>query len=108
MEPLIQSDMNGKWQQKFAHELVSDSMLTIWNLSYVKLLQLGPTLLATNQTEFNMDALPTHHGQPWGMHDMAEIYVCICGNVVEVEVRVMESNIAVYWAFNGCETSWVC
>ena len=28
-EPLIWSDMNGKWQQKFAHELVGDSMLTI-------------------------------------------------------------------------------
>ena len=63
---------------------------------------------ATNQTEFNMDALPTRHGRPQRTHDMAEIYVCICENAVEVEARVMGSNIASRCAFNGYETSWMC
>ena len=67
----------------------------------------APILLATHQTEFNMDALPTRRGRPRRTRDMAEIYVCICGRAVDSEERVMGSDTAVRCAFEGCETSWV-
>ena len=67
----------------------------------------APILLATHQTEFNMDALPTRHGRPRRTRDMAEIYVCICGRAVDIGERVMGPDTAIRCAFEGCETSWV-
>jgi len=68
--------------------------------------QQAQILLATHQTEFNMDALPTRHGRPRRTRDMAEIYACICGNAVDLAERVMGSETAVCCGFEGCETSW--
>jgi len=64
-------------------------------------------LIATNQTEFTMDAIPTRHGRPRKTRDMGDIYACICGNVVEKEARVTGSDMALRCAFEGCETLWV-
>jgi len=35
----------------------------------------GPTLLATNQTEFNRDALPTRRGRPQRTRDMSDLLI---------------------------------
>ena len=39
--------------------------------------------------------------------DMAEMYACICGDIVESEAKVQGSNTAMRRGFNECETSWV-
>lgn len=51
-------------------------------------------LIATHQTEFNMDALPTRRGRPCRTQDMADIYACICGpgRAVDKEARVLGSE----------------
>jgi len=67
----------------------------------------APILIATHQTEFNMDALPTCRGRPRRTRDMADIYACICGRAVDKEARVLGSDSAIRCAFEGCETSWV-
>ena len=67
----------------------------------------APILVATHQTEFNMDALPTRRGRPRRTRDMAEIYACICGRAVDIGERVMGSDTAIRCAYEGCETSWV-
>ncbi|KAF8162673.1 hypothetical protein B0H34DRAFT_692514 [Crassisporium funariophilum] len=66
----------------------------------------GQPLILTHQTEFNLEALPTRCGRPRRTRDMAEMYACMCGRVVEEEARVMGSKTAVRCAFEGCETSW--
>ena len=65
-------------------------------------------LLATNRTEFTMDAVRTRHGRPCRTRDMADIYACICGSVVTDDARVMGSNTALRCRFDDCETLWVC
>ena len=63
-------------------------------------------LVATNQTEFTMDALPTCHGRPGRTRDIAASGY-LCGSVVD-DARVMGSNTALRCGFDGCETLWVC
>ena len=65
-------------------------------------------LLATNQSEFTVDALPTRRGRPRRTRDMAEMYACICGEAVESDARTKDSVTAMQCGYNGCETSWVC
>ena len=84
-------------QQWFAHPVVKTYVLEVLDpLPLCNMRARDRAVRATNQTEFNMDTLPTRHGRPQRTRDMAEIYVCICGNAVEVEARVMGSNIAVH------------
>ena len=48
-------------------------------------------LIATNQTEFTLDALLTRRsGRTRRTRDMAEIYACICGNVVTTLLRTTQ------------------
>ena len=65
------------------------------------------TLVATNQTEFTLDALPTRRGRTRRTRDMAEMYACICGEIVENDARIRDSETAMQCGYDGCETSWV-
>ena len=64
-------------------------------------------LVATNQTEFTLKALPTRRGRTRRTRDMAEMYACIFGDIVESQARVEGSNTAMRCGFKGCGTSWV-
>jgi len=66
-------------------------------------------LLATNQTEFTMEAVLTCcSGWPGRTRDMVNIYACICGSVVANDARVTGLNTALCCGFNSCKTLWVC
>jgi len=63
-----------------------------------------PSLVATNQSEFQFDAQPTRAGRVRKTRDMAEITACICGDVVSPAER--NTKTAVQCGYRGCETSW--
>lgn len=45
-------------------------------------------LVAINQTEFTLEALPTRRsGRTRRTRDTAEMYACICGDIVESEAK---------------------
>ena len=60
-----------------------------------------------NQTEFTLDALLTRLGWARRTCDMAEMYACICGEVVEDDMRTKDSETAMWCGYDGCKTSWV-
>ena len=64
-------------------------------------------LIATNQTEFIIEAEPTRHGRTRKTRDMGEITACICGLPVASEERIATSMTAVVCGYRGCETAWV-
>ena len=63
-----------------------------------------PSLVATNQSEFQFDAQTTCAGCVRKTWDMAEITACICGDVVSPAER--NTKTAVQCGYHGCETSW--
>ena len=36
------------------------------------------------------------------------LYACICGEVVEADARIKDSDTAMQCGYDRCETSWVC
>ncbi|KAH7931135.1 hypothetical protein BV22DRAFT_1027895 [Leucogyrophana mollusca] len=61
-------------------------------------------LIASNQTDFNLEARPTRIGRVRKTRDMAEVSACLCGAIVAEDERT--SDQAVQCAERGCETQW--
>ena len=65
-------------------------------------------LVASNQSEFMIEALPTRIGRVRKTRDLGEVMECICGQQVMEEDRVRNSEVAIQCGYQGCEPGWVC
>ena len=65
------------------------------------------TLIATNQSDFNIEAPPTRRGRIRKTRDMGEVTACICGITVATVDRTAASLVAVQCGYLGCEVGWV-
>jgi len=64
-------------------------------------------LIATNQSEFLIEARPTRIGRVRKTRDMGEVMACYCGQEVAEAERVRHSTMAVECTYRGCEPGWV-
>lgn len=64
-------------------------------------------LIATNQSEFTIEAPPTRIGRTRKSRNMDELNECLCGLAVAQEDRVNNSMTAVQCGYRGCEPGWV-
>ena len=57
---------------------------------------------------FIVNAIPScQGGHTHQTHDMAELFIYICGSRVEDQEQVIGLNTALQCGYEGCETSWV-